>query len=146
MSSPGPEWHVKVADFGITKKTDGTVLGTHGIGSHGYMAPELFGDLSDRYTAAVDVWALGAVAFCLRTCSPPFPTIRDLLDYARDNRVGIPLRQLGRSSGFCVSFVLGTLAEIPERRFTIAHALAHDWLGGQWSSPDRLVEFSCITC
>ncbi|KAH8703900.1 kinase-like domain-containing protein [Talaromyces proteolyticus] len=128
VSSPGPNWHVKLADFGIAKKTDGTALGTHYIGSPGYMAPELYDNLSPHYTAAVDVWALGAVAFCLRTCSPPFRTIKHLLDYARDHRIQFPLRPLGTSSGFCMNFVLGTMAELPERRLTIEHVLAHDWL------------------
>ncbi|KAG2411647.1 hypothetical protein HFD88_009203 [Aspergillus terreus] len=100
VSSPRPNWHVKLADFGIAKKTDGTSLETHYIGSPGYMAPELYGDPSRHYTAAVDVWALGAVAFCLRTCSPPFRTIKHLLDYAQDHRVQFPIRPLGTSSGF----------------------------------------------
>ncbi|QMW44319.1 hypothetical protein G4B11_007739 [Aspergillus flavus] len=128
VSSPRPIWHVKLADFGIAKKTDGTSLQTHCIGSPGYMAPELYGDPSRHYTAAVDVWALGAVAFCLRTCSPPFRTIRDLLDYARDHRAQFPIRPLGTSSGFCMNFVLGTMADLPERRLTIEHVLAHEWL------------------
>ncbi|KAL2833011.1 hypothetical protein BDW59DRAFT_157152 [Aspergillus cavernicola] len=62
VSSPGPNWHVKVADFGIAKKTGATGLGTHHIGSPVYIAPELYGNPSDKYTAAVDVWALGALA------------------------------------------------------------------------------------
>ncbi|GES66292.1 kinase-like protein [Aspergillus terreus] len=128
VSSPRPNWHVKLADFGIAKKTDGTSLETHYIGSPGYMAPELYGDPSRHYTAAVDVWALGAVAFCLRTCSPPFRTIKHLLDYAHDHRVQFPIRPLGTSSGFCMNFVLGTMADLPERRLTIEHVLAHEWL------------------
>jgi serine/threonine protein kinase len=137
VSCPGPNWHVKVADFGISKNTDGTSLGTHYIGSPGYMAPELYGDPSVKYTTAVDVWSLGAVAFCLRTGDPPFRTIKHLLDYARDHRVQFPLRKLGSSSGFCMNFVLGTMAELPERRFTIDHVLAHDWLSGQPDAPDE---------
>ncbi|KAJ5372058.1 kinase-like domain-containing protein [Penicillium concentricum] len=134
VSSPGPKWHVKVADFGITKNTDGSALGTHYIGSPGYMAPELYGDSSNHYTAAIDVWALGAVAFCLRTGAPPFRTIKHLLDYSRDHRVQFPLRPLGNSSGFCMNFVLGTMADPAERRLTIDHVLAHDWLSGQSDS------------
>lgn len=128
VSSPRPKWHVKLADFGIAKKTDGTFLETHYIGSPGYMAPELYGDPSRHYTAAVDVWALGAVAFCLRTCSPPFRTIKHLLDYAHDHRVQFPIRPLGTSSSFCMNFVLGTMADLPERRLIIEHVLAHEWL------------------
>ncbi|KOS45758.1 hypothetical protein ACN38_g3349 [Penicillium nordicum] len=131
VSSLGPRWHVKVADFGIAKNVDGTALGTLQIGSLGYMAPELWGNSPDPYTAAVDVWALGAVAFCLRTGFPPFRTIQHLLDYARDHKTHFPLRPLGTSSGFCMNFVLGTMAEAPERRFTIEQILAHDWLSMQ---------------
>lgn len=92
------------------------------------MAPELFGSSSDPYTAAVDVWALGAVAFCMRTGSPPFKNLQSLLDYARDHRTQFPIRPLKTSSALCLSFVLGTMAETPERRLTIKQVVAHDWL------------------
>ena len=131
VSHPGPNWHVKVADFGTSKKTEGTSLGTRSVGSPGYTAPELFGGSSEQYTAAVDVWALGAVAFCLRTGRPPFLSTKHLMDYSRDHRVQFPIRPLGTSSGFCMNFVLGTMADLPERRLTIEHVLAHDWLAGQ---------------
>ncbi|KAJ5669752.1 kinase-like domain-containing protein [Penicillium macrosclerotiorum] len=131
ISRPGPRWHVKIADFGISKNVEGTVLGTHQLGSPGYMAPELFGDSSHSYTAAVDVWALGAVAYCMRTGFPPLRTTKQLLDYARDHRTQFPVRPLGTSSGFCMNFVLGTMAEAPERRLTIEQVLAHDWLSIQ---------------
>ncbi|KAI1111773.1 kinase-like domain-containing protein [Nemania sp. NC0429] len=125
VSQQGPQWLVKVADFGIAKHTDGTAAATHGIGTPGYMAPELFGSTS--YTAAVDVWALGAVAFCMRTGFPPFRTHMQLYDYHRD-QTHFPVRALGSSSGFCMNFVLGTMTERPERRLTIEQVLAHDWL------------------
>ncbi|KAI0410301.1 kinase-like domain-containing protein [Xylaria grammica] len=125
VSQVGPQWAVKVADFGIAKQTDGTAAATHGIGTPGYMAPELFG--SSEYTAAVDVWALGAVAFCMRTRFPPFRTHMQLYDYHRD-QTHFPVRALGSSSGFCMNFVLGTMTERPERRLTIEQVLAHDWL------------------
>lgn len=100
------------------------------------MAPELFGDSSEQYTAAVDVWALGAVAFCLRTGNPPFRSVQHLMDYFRDHRVQFPIRQLGTSSAFCMNFVLGTMAELPERRLTIEHVITHDWLAGQLGAPE----------
>lgn len=118
VSCPGPQWHVKVADFGISKNTDGTSLATL-IGIPGYIAPELLGDSLNSYTAAVDVWALGAVAFCMRTDFPPFPTLQHLMNYVRDHKTQFPVRPLGRSSGFCMNFVLSTMAESPERRLTI---------------------------
>ncbi|KAI1293231.1 kinase-like protein [Xylaria venustula] len=125
VSKPGPEWHVKVADFGISKQTDGTAAATHNIGTPGYMAPELLG--SADYTAAVDVWALGAVAYCMRTGFPPFRSILELCNYQRD-LTQFPSRELGRSSGFCMNFVLRTMEDQPERRLTIEQVLVHDWL------------------
>ncbi|KAI0401987.1 kinase-like protein [Xylaria palmicola] len=125
VSQMGPQWGVKVADFGIAKHTAGTAAATQGIGTPGYMAPELFG--SSEYTSAVDVWALGAVAFCMRTGSPPFGTHMELLDYHR-GQMSFPRCPLGSSSGFCMNFVLGAMTERPERRLTIEQVLAHDWL------------------
>ncbi|KAL4860897.1 kinase-like domain-containing protein [Aspergillus spectabilis] len=55
VCSPRPNWHVKLADFGIAKKIDGTGLATHYIRSSGYMAPELYDTLLPQYTAAVDI-------------------------------------------------------------------------------------------
>ncbi|KAL4929754.1 transcription factor xanC [Aspergillus undulatus] len=69
ISSPGPDWHAKVADFGITKRMDNTGLITHGIASPGYMAPEPFGNTSNQYTAAVDMWALGDCGILLTNMS-----------------------------------------------------------------------------
>ncbi|KAL4866716.1 hypothetical protein BDV12DRAFT_198933 [Aspergillus spectabilis] len=59
VSSPRPNWHVKLADFGIAKQTDRTALGMHFIESAGYLAPELHNDLSHDYTAAVELKNLG---------------------------------------------------------------------------------------
>ncbi|KAL5341929.1 kinase-like domain-containing protein [Aspergillus crustosus] len=135
VSSPGPRWHVKVADFGISRKTDGSTPGTYNVGTVGYMAPELCGDSSVRYTPAIDVWSLGAVAFCLRTCNPPFRSIMSLVDYVRDPRQ-FPISLLGNSSGFCMNFVLGTMADVPERRLTIDHVLSHPWLSKHPTAPE----------
>jgi serine/threonine protein kinase len=126
VSEPGPDWHVKVADFGLARHVDGTAPGTYNTGTHGYMAPELFNS-SEDYTSAIDVWALGAVSFCMRTGFPPFQTPFHVFEYQRD-QTKFPVRALGASSGFCMNFVLGTMAERPERRLTVEQALAHDWL------------------
>jgi serine/threonine protein kinase len=138
VSCLGPEWHVKVADFGIAKNVNGTNLDTLGMGTIGYTAPEqLWGDSSNPYTSAVDVWSLGAVAFRMVTGLPPFPTIPHLMKYARDHKTHFPIRLLGASSGFCMNFALGTMAEAPERRLTIEEVLAHDWLSMQLDVSQR---------
>ncbi|MCJ1424382.1 hypothetical protein MMC29_002270 [Sticta canariensis] len=75
----GPDWWVKIADFGISKRaTEGhTVLRTQ-IGTPAFAAPEVLGcfqldDTSiDSYTNAVDIWSLGVMIFRILTSKPPF--------------------------------------------------------------------------
>ncbi|EGO57469.1 hypothetical protein NEUTE1DRAFT_42121 [Neurospora tetrasperma FGSC 2508] len=126
VSQPGPTWHVKVADFGITRDLSDTVAGTHQIGTFGYMAPELW-HTSERYTSAVDVWALGAIAFCMRTGSPPFPNPVTLANYPEDPTV-FPTLKLRSSTQPCRGFITGAMAAIPQERLTIVEAVGHYWL------------------
>ncbi|KHE80685.1 kinase-like protein [Neurospora crassa] len=126
VSQRGPTWHVKVADFGITRDLSDTVAGTHQIGTFGYMAPELW-HTSERYTSAVDVWALGAIAFCMRTGSPPFPNPLTLANYPEDPTV-FPTLKLRSSTQPCRGFITGAMAAIPQERLTIIEAVGHYWL------------------
>lgn len=76
---------VKIADFGISKSTDGTDLRTR-VGTTQYMAPEELGflparlRLGNQYTTAVDMWALGFIVHQLLTGRTPFleTTIEEL--------------------------------------------------------------------
>ncbi|KAL2818248.1 kinase-like domain-containing protein [Aspergillus cavernicola] len=131
VSEPGPRWHVKLADFGLAKSMDGTILATQFIGTRGYMAPELIEESATEYTPAVDLWALGAVVFCMRTRVPPFPSTRHLIDYVYHQKIEHITKPLGMSSGYCVDFVLGTMAAEAPSRLTIQQVLAHDWLSMQ---------------
>ncbi|KAK1780337.1 kinase-like protein [Copromyces sp. CBS 386.78] len=126
VAHPGPRWHVKVGDFGITRDLSETRTGTHHIGTFGYMAPEVW-DASQRYTFAIDVWALGAITFCMRTGSPPFPNVMDLARYPQDPTL-FPTLKLSSSTQACRGFITGAMAAIPKERLTITEALAHHWL------------------
>lgn len=90
------------------------------------MAPEAMS--SNPYTAAVDIWSLGAVAYYMRTGFAPFTDPRDLNKYARDYDKNFPFRTLRNSSASCMDFVMRAMAEVPDQRLTIQQALAHDWL------------------
>ncbi|KAJ5662462.1 uncharacterized protein N7477_010078 [Penicillium maclennaniae] len=130
VACPGPRWHVKVADFGIAKNTEGTALGTQRIGTISYMAPGLFS--TQPYTAAVDIWALGALTYCMCTgFPPPFSSVQNLLEYARDPRVKFPSGSMHALNESCLRFVLSTMAKVPEQRLTIAQVLNHTWLSRQ---------------
>ncbi|KAK5676714.1 hypothetical protein LTS10_010477 [Elasticomyces elasticus] len=78
--------HVKIADFGLSKRvlTDSTALRTT-AGTQDFMAPEMLGlgsveydssdentQRSDSYTNAVNIWAVGVIAYLLLTGEMPF--------------------------------------------------------------------------
>lgn len=67
---------VKIADFGVSKYTNGTQLDTR-TGTPGYYAPEQIGinwcgGQPRVYTTAVDIWALGCVVHEMLTGEFPF--------------------------------------------------------------------------
>lgn len=81
------------------------------IGTPEYMAPEARS--SNSYTAAVDIWSLGAVAYYMRTGSAPPTNL-------------IP--SLPNSGKSCTDFVMRAMAHVPAQRLTIQQVLAHGWL------------------
>ncbi|KAK3340143.1 kinase-like domain-containing protein [Neurospora tetraspora] len=126
VSHPGPAWHVKVADFGLTRDLSDGITGTHQIGTNGYMAPEMW-DTSQSYTSAIDVWALGAITFCMLAGSPPFLNPMTLPDYRKDPTL-FPTSRLRSSTEPCRGFITGAMAANPEERLTVEEALKHYWL------------------
>lgn len=77
IETPGPEWRVKVADFGIC--VPGVLLGGEDagevgfktfIGTPSFMAPEVFRaryEEKARYGNTVDIWSVGAMAYLMLT-------------------------------------------------------------------------------
>ncbi|CAI7579407.1 unnamed protein product [Penicillium pancosmium] len=77
----GPEWLVKIGDFGMSKRTnENSSLRTIG-GTQAFLAPEMQGilppeeeegSLNYHYTESVDMWALGVTTFYLLFHDYPF--------------------------------------------------------------------------
>ncbi|EGO57467.1 hypothetical protein NEUTE1DRAFT_41386 [Neurospora tetrasperma FGSC 2508] len=127
ISSKGPSWHVKLADYGISRRATGAPVSTEYIRTSGYIAPELV-DTSENYTAAVDMWALGAIVFCMLTGAPPFHKLDDMLEYCAKMRQ-FPTRSLRTSTGVaCIDLILGAMEPVPAERLSISEVLEHDWL------------------
>ncbi|KAE8449251.1 hypothetical protein EG329_008418 [Mollisiaceae sp. DMI_Dod_QoI] len=118
----GPQWWVKIADFGITKRLDDTAARTI-IGTEAYLAPEVRGIYTidsleadeSTFSFAVDIWTIGAITFRMVTGSGPFTSGRKLYDYVvREQQFPIDPRM----SPECADFVTKTMAASPRRRPT----------------------------
>jgi serine/threonine protein kinase len=129
-----PEWWVKLADFGLSKKlTESTAYHTKS-GTQSYTAPEILGYLdadepSTEYTNAVDLWAAGCITYRLVTGVVPFPPGKSLVKYCEDKSL-FPFDHLFdsgiKSSGS--KFIRELLVTHPEERLSASQALNHTWI------------------
>jgi serine/threonine protein kinase/WD40 repeat protein len=122
----------KITDFGLAKFLDsptpdltqaGQVLGTPS-----YMAPEQASGRTEDVTAAVDVWALGAILYECLTGRPPFrgASGTETLAQLREQEP-VPPRRLRRKCPRDLETVcLKCLEKEPHRRYAGAADLADD--------------------
>ncbi|KAK3335131.1 kinase-like domain-containing protein [Cercophora scortea] len=135
--SKSPEWFVKIADFGISKRRQqgATTTDTMNKGTLGFTAPEVFGfgsgegDGGVSYSFAVDLWSLGAVVYLMLTNTLVFPTLGDLFKYA----TGATVFPADRLKAFQISeqvLDLVTQLMIPTAvdRPTAKSAMGHSWM------------------
>ncbi|KAG9255484.1 calcium/calmodulin-dependent protein kinase [Emericellopsis atlantica] len=144
VEAASPDWLVKIADFGISKRAQegGTDLRTMQIGTFGYMAPEVMGffsgnDPSVAYSVTVDIWAIGIIAYELLFKRHPFVNVKDILDYVTGAE---ELRFSGRSelgtTEVCLDFLRSLLTPNPVTRPTAGAANNHSWFGREPSPMD----------
>ncbi len=139
MKSKGPDWWVKIGDFGISKRAEDILETT--IGTPAFLAPEvlvLFGYLDDdilevceEYTVAVDIWSLGEIVFRALTAEPVFPN-RSLRRYIKGT-LSFPLDVLRahRVSSEGCDLLERLMAPMPKDRLTVREALGHKWFQSQ---------------
>jgi ankyrin repeat protein len=142
VASPGPNWGVKIGDFGISKRiaTEQTALRTQ-AGTQQFQAPEILGYVDEaeetsEYTNAVDIWSLGCVVYLLLTKTVPFARRRSLNDFC-SGRAQFPdemLREKGVSADG-TRFVEELLNPHPAQRLLADTASQHAWL-----EPSSLME------
>lgn len=139
---PAPEWWVKIADFGISKRAEegSTALRTQ-VGTRGYLAPEVIGiyPVSDittsgradtSYTSAVDMWALGEICFRMITNNQPvFSSPRDLFNYVTHGSE-FPASPLlaANASHNSIEFIKITMDPSPAKRISATDALLYPWI------------------
>jgi WD40 repeat protein/tRNA A-37 threonylcarbamoyl transferase component Bud32 len=121
----------RVADFGLAKQVMGdshlTVSGQL-IGTPSYMSPEQAAGKTHDVGPAADIWALGAILYCLLIGRPPFhaassvETLKQVLE-----REPVPPRQLNANVDRDLDTIcLKCLRKEPQQRYASALALAED--------------------
>ena len=129
--------HPKVTDFGLAKQVSGLshlTLSGQVMGTPSYMAPEQAAGRVDQVGPSSDIYALGALFYCLATGRPPFQaatpveTLKQVLE-----QEPVSPRQLNASVGRDLETIcLKCLQKEPARRYESALALAEATSGGSW--------------
>jgi serine/threonine protein kinase len=124
---------VKLIDFGFSKAVRGAHSGSF-LGTGGFLAPELRlpggaeGAAKQRYTNAVDVWALGCLLFVMVSGRMPFD---DSL-YQRPAREVtvrfVPDRVWARVSRPAKKLIRGMLEADPGRRLNMEEVVGDPWV------------------
>ncbi|KAJ5091750.1 hypothetical protein NUU61_006620 [Penicillium alfredii] len=138
--SMGPDWWVKIGDFGISKRVMESFMGLSTFnGTPAFIAPEVYEqqwkiekttpapDLV--YGPAVDIWALGVITYYMLTANLPFSWKSDLLAYSK-GEADLPLSSLAevQVSPEATSFLERLLAAKSADRPVARDALDHAWL------------------
>jgi len=119
----------KIADFGLARKLDDAGQTAPGaiLGTPSYMAPEQARGDADL-TAAVDVYALGAVLYECLTGRPPFraATAWETVGQVMSGEVVSPRQLNGKVPRDLETVCLRALHKEPARRYASAQDLADD--------------------
>jgi WD40 repeat protein len=129
----------RITDFGLAKRIRddrGLTVTGQVMGTPSYMPPEQAAGRLDQIGPAADVYALGAILYCLLTGRPPFQsasptdTILQVLE-----KQPVPPRELNESVPRDLETIaLRCLQKEPKRRYGSARELADDldrYLGGR---------------
>ena len=132
----GPDWWVKITDFGISKRaTEGlTALRTQ-TGTPAFAAPEVFifvqsGErLNASYTKAVDIWSLGVIAFLVLTGETLFEDQSLLYQYVvGSSKFPLDVLSANKVSEQGCDFIRSSMAPKSEDRLSAEQCLQHPWV------------------
>lgn len=127
FSDKGPDADIKVIDFGLSQKFARNEHLRDAVGTVYTMSPEL---LTGEYTAKIDVWSVGVIAFMLLSSSMPFYG-RDRAHVIRKIIAGhysFASRRWKQMSNEAKDFVRELLQLDPELRPCAEEAMHHEWL------------------
>lgn len=128
---PKGKWWVKISDFGISKRIEGSKAQSTVKGTLQYMAPELIYHVagnSINYLAA-DMWALGTMVYRLLTLMPVFPN-PGAYTYYLVNVESFPLEELKKRNvnSDAILFIRSLMGPRPGERLSSDKAMDHAWV------------------
>ncbi|KAI9254550.1 kinase-like domain-containing protein [Phascolomyces articulosus] len=128
---------VKLADFGLSKVIWDSSTWTP-CGTVGYTAPEIVRD--QRYSKAVDMWALGCVLYTMLCGFPPFydESIHALTDKVANGQYAFLSPWWDPVSDAAKDLITRLLCVDPNERYTIDQFLQHPWMAEQPFLPGNM--------
>lgn len=145
MRKPGPQWWIKIADFGISKRVEEAMEGqdTEGMGTPYFASPEqqFRGALCCTHTS--DIWSTGIIAFNLLTGEVPFSDTDRAMPLLRrywNGKSKLPYQMLRarKTSNDGLQFIGLLLAADPEKRPAAQDCLNHSWVGPNLDADSEL--------
>lgn len=121
---------VKIADFGLSKVIwDNSTLTP--CGTVGYTAPEIVRD--QKYSKAVDMWALGCVLYTMLCGFPPFydESIKALTEKVARGQYSFLSPWWDPISDGAKDLITHLLCVNPDERYTVDEFLKHPWITQQ---------------
>ncbi|KAK0722599.1 kinase-like domain-containing protein [Lasiosphaeria miniovina] len=139
-------WWVRLTDFGISKPLEAGTNTAVGVGTLGYMAPELLGWGLPESSAnisypAVDMWALGVMSFRILMGTNLFPTPVSIFQYCGHPELHLPQSRLEdrNISPDGAAFIRALLRPLVAQRLESNAALLHDWIRPHTSSAPAIL-------
>ncbi|GBF97717.1 hypothetical protein Rsub_10881 [Raphidocelis subcapitata] len=139
LATPDDITQVKIADFGLAKRSPGGAMSTV-CGTPQYVAPEVIaGTPGVVYGPQVDMWSAGVVLFILLCGYPPFYAESEpaLFDQIRRGAYGFDDPAWDAVTPAAKDLISRLLAVDPAARPTASECLGHPWLrgGGEGGGP-----------
>ena len=134
----GPILHVKIGDFGTSKRIPHSNASTYmktTVGTRNYMAPET-DDTSKPKTNKVDIWSLGCTLYRMFAGTSLFVDPLEVFRYSITASSPPPAVENIGFSVPCVGFLRGILQPNPEDRPSAEDCLKKAWIMNKDSGPE----------
>jgi len=133
LDSKGPDAHLKVIDFGTSKKFSTGIQMTQKFGTAYYIAPEV---LNKNYNEKCDVWSCGVILYILLCGYPPFggANDREILQRVKLGSFKFDEEDWGKISTDAKNLIKKMLTFNPADRITARQALNDKWIQNNTSS------------